>query len=192
MSWITLKLRSSISRLLVSLVYLKVPRRTHELAPALQPRMDDFTALPGFPLWPRDLPLPSPDISQQHKREHLCHRHILQPHHLQRRAGHQPSDPAKGIPALLQLKTGSITDPEAGLFFEIKVLIYAGDPSPQCPKCCHITRGKWAATGRTARSARCPLAADCRTQAPFSPGRKRRDLQSLDRSAEPSEVNNEG
>lgn len=33
------------------------------------------------------------------------------------RAGHQPSDPAKGIPALLQLKTGSITEPEAGLFF---------------------------------------------------------------------------
>ncbi len=60
---------------------------------------------------------------------------------------------------------------------------------PQCPRCCHTTRGKWAATGRTARSVRCPLAADCRTQAPFSPRRRRKDPQSLDRSAEPSEVN---
>lgn len=39
-------------------------RHAHTLA--LQPRMDDFTALPGFPLWSRDLPHPSPDISQQH------------------------------------------------------------------------------------------------------------------------------
>lgn len=44
--------------------------------------------------------------------------------------------------------------------------------------------------GRTARSARCPLAADCRTQAPFSALRRRKDPQSLDRSEEPSEVNN--
>ena len=60
---------------------------------------------------------------------------------------------------------------------------------PQCPRCCHTTRGKWAATGRTARSVRCPLAADCRTQAPFSLRRRRKDPQSLDRSAEPNEVN---
>lgn len=38
---------------------------------ALQPRMDDFTVLPGFPLWSRDLPLSSPDISQQHRRAQL-------------------------------------------------------------------------------------------------------------------------
>lgn len=62
---------------------------------------------------------------------------------------------------------------------------HGGQP---CLRCCHTARAKWAATGRTARSARCPLAAGCRTQAPFSPPRRRRDHQSLDRSAEPSEV----
>lgn len=62
---------------------------------------------------------------------------------------------------------------------------HGGQP---CLRCCHTARGKWAATGRTARSARCPLAAGCRTQAPFSPPRRRRDHQSSDRSAEPSEV----
>lgn len=61
-------------------------------------------------------------------------------------------------------------------------------PSP-CPRCCHTTRARWAATARTARSARCPLAADCRTRAPFSPRRRRRDPRSWDRSAEPREVN---
>lgn len=62
---------------------------------------------------------------------------------------------------------------------------HGGQP---CLRCCHTARGKWAATGRTARSARCPLAAGCRTQAPFSPPRRGRDHQSWDRSAEPSEV----
>lgn len=62
---------------------------------------------------------------------------------------------------------------------------HGGQP---CLRCCHTARGKWAATGRTARSARCPLAAGCRTQAPFSPPRRRRDHQNSDRSAEPSEV----
>lgn len=59
---------------------------------------------------------------------------------------------------------------------------------PRCLRCCHTTRGKWADTGRTARSARCPLAADCRTQAPFSQRRRQKDPQSSGRSAEPKEV----
>lgn len=41
---------SSFSCLLVSLLLLPDPHRTHKTAPALQTRMDDFTVLPGFPL----------------------------------------------------------------------------------------------------------------------------------------------
>lgn len=59
---------------------------------------------------------------------------------------------------------------------------------PQCLRCCHTTKAKWAATEQTARSAKCPLAADCRTQAPFSLRRKRRDPQSSARLVEPREV----
>lgn len=69
--WWTVNSCSSFSCLLVSLLRLLVPSRTHDSAPALQTRMDDFTVLPGFPLWPRDLPLPSADISQQQRRTQL-------------------------------------------------------------------------------------------------------------------------
>lgn len=57
--------------LLVSLLLLPIQLIAHNTAPALQTRMDDFTVLPGFPLWPRDLPLPSADISQQQRRTQL-------------------------------------------------------------------------------------------------------------------------
>lgn len=90
----------------------------------------------------------------------------------------------------LRLHWGRLEDKRKHLLFS-NLSWDVGQPSlfvPQCPRCCHTTRGKWAATGRTARSARCPLAADCRTQAPFSLRRRRKDPQSSDRSAEPSEV----
>lgn len=176
---------SSFFRLLMSLLLLPDPHRTHNTAPALQTRMDDFTVLPGFPLWPRDLPLPSADISQQQRRTQLSgsfHSRIT----VQRAR----SDPRTQHPHLIK---GS--DSRHRIYicaqhdsFCFKSSFYSTHGGQPCLRCCHTARGKWVATGQTARSARCPLAAGCRTQAPFSPRRRPRDHQSLDRSAEPSEV----
>lgn len=177
---------SSFSCLLVSLLPLPVPSRTHGSAPALQTRMDDFTVLPGFPLWPRDLPLPSADISQQQRRTQLSGslRSCTTAQRARSNTRTRHTHLEKGSDSRHRIYSGAERD--FSLCFKPSFdSTHGGQP---CLRCCHTARGKWAATGRTARSARCPLAAGCRTQAPFSPPRRRRDHQSWDRSAEPSEV----
>lgn len=185
--------------------------------------MDDFTVLPGFPLWSRDLPLPSPDISQQHRRTHLSlfltrtHRYAhtvtlgssaaaaTHPETTERPQKHP--DLTHRLPSSTQTEDRSRRRrSQTELYWHhrgrISTTFFAWFKNkrtsrnwwpfftvvPRCLRCCHTTRGKWAATGRTARSARCPLAADCRTQAPFSQRRRQKDPQSSGRSAEPKEV----
>lgn len=111
-----------------------------------------------------------------------------QPHHCPESPQRHP-DPTPAPEQGLRQPTQDLQRCPARLFC-FKSSFYSTHGRQPCLRCCHTARGKWAATGRTARSARCPLAAGCRTQAPFSPRRRPRDHQSLDRSAEPSEVKN--